>query len=78
MKDFSLLNNDLVPQHILMPENEVNKVLKEHYLDKEQLPKIKITDPVTLEIGAEVGDVVKIIRKSPTAGEAVIFRLVIE
>ncbi|MCK4928369.1 MAG: DNA-directed RNA polymerase subunit H [Methanosarcinales archaeon] len=78
MKEFSLISHDMVPQHIILPDNEVTKVLKEYDVDKEQLPKIKITDPVSMEIGAEVGDVVKVIRESPTAGEAVIYRLVIE
>jgi len=68
----------MVPQHILIPENEANKVLKEYDVDKEQLPKIKLADPVIVEIGAEIGDVIKVIRNSPTAGEAVVYRLVIE
>lgn len=77
-KEFSLIGHNMVPQHILLSENEVTKVLKEYGVDKEKLPKIKITDPIIVEIGAEVGDVVKVIRVSPTAGEAVVFRLVIE
>lgn len=78
MKEFSLINHEMVPQHILMSENEINKVMKEYGVDKEQLPKIKISDPVIVEIGAEIGDVIKVIRDSPTAGEAVVYRLVIE
>ncbi|MBW6517676.1 MAG: DNA-directed RNA polymerase subunit H [ANME-2 cluster archaeon] len=78
MKEFSLIGHNMVPQHILIPDNEVNKVLKEYDVDKEQLPKIKISDPVIVEIGAEIGDVIKVIRNSPTAGEAVVYRLVIE
>ncbi len=78
MKEFSLIGHNMVPQHILIPENEVNKVLKEYGVDKEQLPKIKLADPVIVEIGAEIGDVIKVIRNSPTAGEAVVYRLVIE
>jgi len=78
IKEFSLIGHNMVPQHILIPDNEVNKVLKEYDVDKEQLPKIKISDPVIVEIGAEIGDVIKVIRNSPTAGEAVVYRLVIE
>jgi DNA-directed RNA polymerase subunit H len=77
-KEFSLLGHNMVPQHILIPENEVYKVLKKYAVDKEQLPKIKFADPVIVEIGAEIGDVIKVIRNSPTAGEAVVYRLVIE
>ena len=78
MKKISLIGHNMVPQHILIPENEANKVLKEYGVDKEQLPKIKLADPVIVEIGAEIGDVIKVIRNSPTAGEAVVYRLVIE
>jgi DNA-directed RNA polymerase subunit H len=77
-KSFSLLNHNLVPQHILLSENETQQVLKQYNIEKEQLPKIKNKDPVIVEIGANVGDVVKIIRKSQTAGEAEFYRLVIE
>lgn len=77
-KKISLLNHDLVPQHILLSEKESTQVLKKYNVDKEQLPKIRLTDPVTSEIGAEVGDIVKIIRKSQTAGESIYYRLVIE
>lgn len=77
-RSFSLLNHDLVPQHILLSDNEANQILKKYDVEKEQLPKIKVTDPVILEIGANVGDIIKIIRKSQTAGEAEFYRLVIE
>lgn len=78
LKDFSLLEHKSVPQHILLSENETAKVLKEYDIVKEQLPKIKSTDPVAVEIGAEVGDVIKVIRESQTAGEGLFFRLVID
>jgi DNA-directed RNA polymerase subunit H len=42
------------------------------------LPKIKTSDVVVKQIDAKPGDVIKIIRKSLTAGKAVSYRLVIE
>ncbi|MBE0523232.1 MAG: DNA-directed RNA polymerase subunit H [Methanosarcinales archaeon] len=77
-KSFSLLNHQIVPEHILLSDNDANLVLKKYDIEKEQLPKIKITDPVIKEINAQVGEIVKIIRKSQTAGEAEFYRLVIE
>jgi DNA-directed RNA polymerase subunit H len=75
---FSLLDHELVPKHEIMLEGELKSVLGKFSIEKEQLPKIKVQDPVSKEIGATVGDVVKITRKSQTAGEADYYRLVIE
>jgi DNA-directed RNA polymerase subunit H len=75
---FSLLDHELVPKHEIMSEGELKSVLSKYFIDKEQLPKIKVQDPVIKEIGATIGDVVKITRMSHTAGEADYYRLVIE
>ncbi len=67
----------MVPRHEILSEDEVREVLERYEVDRSQLPKIKADDPVCIEIGAKVGDVVKVTRKSATAGEAVVYRLVI-
>jgi len=43
-----------------------------------QLPRLKASDPAVLAIGAKPGDVVRIIRDSPTAGKYVSYRHVVE
>ncbi len=78
MKKFALQDHDLVPAHILLSPEESEEMLKGYGVESAQLPKIHITDPVVKEIGGKVGDVVKIIRKSPTSGESVFYRLVID
>lgn len=77
MRKFSLLDHQLIPKHEIMSEDELKSVLKQYAIEKEQLPKIKAVDPVIQEIGAQVGEVVKITRISQTAGEAFYYRLVI-
>ena len=57
----------LVPEHSVLPEDEVEDLL----------PKIKRTDPA-LPDDAEVGDVIKIVRDSRTTDRAIVYRLVIE
>ena len=78
MRKFSLLDHELIPKHEIMVEDELKSVLNQYQIEKEQLPKLKVSDPIALEIGASVGDVVKILRNSQTAGEATYYRLVID
>jgi DNA-directed RNA polymerase subunit H len=68
----------LVPEHILLTEEEAAEVLKRYNITPGQLPKIKTSDVVVKQIGAKPGDILKITRKSLTAGKAVAYRLIIE
>lgn len=77
-KDYKVLEHELVPSHEKLSEEEVAKVLETYDIDVRQLPKVLHNDPVVRDLDAEPGDVLKIVRDSPTAGEAVAYRLVIE
>ena len=72
-----LQDHMLVPKHEVLSKEEAEELLRSLGIKKEQLPKIKATDPIAKEIGAKVGDIVKITRESPTAGKSIIYRLVI-
>jgi len=72
------LNHELVPKHSILTKEEAEELRKRYKIELYQLPYIKSSDPVAEIIGAKPGDVVKIIRKSPTAGEAVAYRYVLE
>ncbi|MEM3138197.1 MAG: DNA-directed RNA polymerase subunit H, partial [Thermofilaceae archaeon] len=61
----NILEHELVPQHILLSEEEAPKILKRIGVSRRQLPWILASDPVAKAIGAKPGDVVMIIRKSP-------------
>jgi DNA-directed RNA polymerase subunit H len=74
----SILEHELVPKHEIAGEEEVAELLDTYKIRKEQLPKIKLSDPVIKEIKAEVGDVVRITRRSEVAGKSLSYRLVIE
>lgn len=81
---FNVMEHDLVPEHYLLSEKEAGKVLADLRLEKEQLPKIKRGDPSikfleeSLGESIEEGRVVKVVRRSPTAGVFVAYRLVVE
>ncbi len=77
-KKFDVLTHILVPDHILLTEEETQELLKRYSITRGQLPKIKSSDVAVKQIGAKPGDVLKIIRRSLTAGKAVAYRLVID
>ena len=59
----------MVPDHQLMSEEEVSALLSRYHITTEQLPKIYHDDPAVKAIDAKVDDVIRIIRKSHTAGQ---------
>ena len=70
--------HELVPKHTIITKEEAEELRKKYKIELYQLPYIKSSDPVARMIDAKPGDVVKILRKSPTAGEAVAYRYVLE
>lgn len=74
---FDVTDHELVPEHEVLSEEEAEKVLEEFEIKATQLPKMESKDPVAKEIGAESGDIVKVIRDSATAGKSVAYRYVI-
>ena len=58
--------HNLVPKHEILLEDEVEEIFEELDYNKEDLPKISEKDPVSKEIGAKVGDVLRITRNSQT------------
>jgi len=68
----------LVPKHALLTDNEKQELLNQYKITLRQLPRILLDDAVIQNLGGKLGDVVKIIRKSPVAGEAVYYRVVVK
>ena len=77
-KQLDILQHKLVPLHVVLSEKERDEFLENFKITPDQLPKILNTDPVAIYIDAKPGQIVKIIRKSHTAKEAVAYRLVVE
>ncbi|MGB9914813.1 MAG: DNA-directed RNA polymerase subunit H [Candidatus Bathyarchaeales archaeon] len=75
---FDIFEHDLVPKHEILSEKEREQLLAQYKIQPYQIPQIKATDPAVKVIGAKPGDILKIIRKSPTAGEYISYRYVVE
>ncbi|NLN71670.1 MAG: DNA-directed RNA polymerase subunit H [Thermoplasmatales archaeon] len=80
---FNVLKHELVPEHDLLPEEEVEKILEKFKITRDQLPKIKTNDAAikvlenVYERPIQEGSVIKIVRKSETAELFVAYRLVV-
>ncbi|MBE6514817.1 MAG: DNA-directed RNA polymerase subunit H [Candidatus Methanomethylophilaceae archaeon] len=79
---FNVLKHRLVPEHHLLTEEEAEAVLSRKGITRDQLPKIKKSDPGIKVLESvhghpiEEGSVIKVVRKSETAQEFVAYRLV--
>ncbi len=81
MAKFNVLQHELVPEHHVVPKSEEDKVLKELDIAKDLLPKISRSDPAIKALEEihgplENGTIIKIVRKSPTMGYSVYYRVI--
>ena len=74
--EFDIQKHMLVPKHEIMTEDEIADEFSDVEYDFKDLPKIRLEDPVVKAINAKSGDVLRITRKSQTAGEFVTYRIV--
>ena len=73
---YNILNHSLVPQHIIMTEEEKQDVKKKYnVIDDSKFPEISRFDPVSTLIGLRPDNLCKIIRPSKTSITSEFYRL---
>jgi DNA-directed RNA polymerase subunit H (RpoH/RPB5) len=73
---FNISKHILVPKHEIMKnESEIDSLMDKYQIkSKSSLPIILKTDPMARYLDMNTGDIVKITRYSPSAGEAIVYR----
>jgi DNA-directed RNA polymerase subunit H len=77
-KEYNILKHELVPEHTILNEEEKKELVGKLRIKTINLPKILTNDPVVKILGAKEGDVLKIMRKSQTAGSSSYYRIVVK
>jgi len=77
-KVVKITNHIYQPKHEILPRKEAEEILKKYNTKPSQLPYIMISDKAIEDLDMRPGDIIKITRKSPTAGESVYYRFVVE
>ena len=75
---FDVFKHELVPRHEILSEDERREVLERFHAKPYQFPWIKASDPLSIIIGAEPGDIIRVTGESATAGRAESYRYVVE
>ncbi len=73
---FKVDKHILTPKHSKLGEREKAQLLEKYHVTSKELPKILKTDAAIKDLDAKLGDIVKVTRKSPTAGESMFYRVV--
>jgi DNA-directed RNA polymerase subunit H (RpoH/RPB5) len=74
---FDVFEHELVPFHSIVTENQRKELEEKYHAEPYKFPWIKVTDPVSIILGAKPGDVLKITQKSETAGKYDSYRYVV-
>ena len=83
MTDVNVMVHQLVPEHILLSQKEAEELFTSLKITADQLPKIRKDDPVIKimennEGPIEEGRIIKITRRSDSAGVSTAYRMVVD
>ncbi len=72
-----VIQHELVPRAEIVPREEAKRILRQLNAAPWQLPWIRSSDPLVRAIKAKPGDIIRIVRRSSTAGEHITYRFVV-
>ncbi|MGM5481233.1 MAG: DNA-directed RNA polymerase subunit H [Nanobdellota archaeon] len=64
----------LIPKHEKISDDEKKRLFDRYNISVKELPKIPKSDPALIGMDVKEGDVIRILRDSPTAGESIFYR----
>lgn len=74
---FDVFEHQLVPIHKVVSKEEKQRLEEKYHAEAYKFPWIKVTDPISIILGAKPGDVLKVLQKSETAGKYDSYRYVV-
>lgn len=74
---FNVTKHTLVPKHEVLTSDEKRAIMRQYKASLKQFPLLLSSDPIARYYGLLPGAMVRITRKSPTAGEYVLYRVVV-
>jgi DNA-directed RNA polymerase subunit H len=77
-RSYDIFAHQFVPKHELLSKKEAEELMREFHIRPHQLPYIRTSDPTAETLGAKMGDILRITRKSATAGQVVVYRYVVD
>lgn len=77
MKKADIKKHALTPKHVKLSEKEKEEVLKVYNATVDDFPRILKRDAALQGMNVKFGDMIKIVRKSPTASQTIFYRVVV-
>ena len=68
-KKFQLDEHILIPKHEVLKDKDKEILFEKYHISAKELPKILKNDPAIKALNAKPGDIIKISRNDPTAGD---------
>lgn len=76
MPKLKIADHTLVPKHTKLAKDEIGPLLERYHITLKDLPRIRHKDAAIAGLNVKENDVIRIERKSPTAGTSVFYRRV--